>query len=68
MRFLLVTLIYAILFFSDISMNFFEKILFGGIYVLCFLMEIWGIIINRKMGIFKMSKINKSSLDHTEVR
>ncbi|PWJ62550.1 hypothetical protein BGX12_12155 [Fibrobacter sp. UWR4] len=68
MRFLLVTLIYAILFFSDISMNFFEKILFGGIYVLCFLMEIWGIIINRKMGIFKMSKINKSSLDNTEER
>ncbi len=68
MKFLLVTLIYAILFFSDISMNFFEKILFGGIYVLCFLMEIWGIIINRKMGIFKMSKINKSSLDNTEVR
>ncbi len=68
MKFLLVTLIYAILFFSDISMNFFEKILFGGIYVLCFLMEILGIIINRKMGIFKMSKINKSGLDNTEVR
>lgn len=48
MRFLLVSLIYAILFFSDIPMNFFEKILFGGIYVLCVVMEIVGIFINRK--------------------
>lgn len=56
MRFLLVSLIYAILFFSDIPMNFFEKILFGGIYVMCLLMEIWGIIINRKNNGSKIRK------------